>query len=52
MDPVGVVRSRKGWQVAHVCRTCGATRLNRAAVDTDQADDLDLLICLMTVTLE
>lgn len=51
MDAVAVSRSRKGWQLLHRCRRCGLTKSNRAAVETDQPDDLELLIGLMTTTL-
>ena len=47
MDAVGIVRTKKGWQLVFRCRTCGATRRNRVADDTEQPDDLDRVIDLM-----
>jgi hypothetical protein len=47
MDAVGVVRTKKGWQLIHRCRTCNAERRNRVASDTDQGDDIDALSALM-----
>lgn len=47
MDAVGVRRSKKGWQIIHRCGSCGAEKANRAALDTDQPDDLDALLRLM-----
>jgi hypothetical protein len=47
MDAVDVVRTKKGWQLIHRCRACGIEHRNRAAVDTDQPDDIDRLIELM-----
>jgi hypothetical protein len=48
MDAIGVVRTKKGWQLVHRCRACGVERRNRAALDSLQPDDLDALIVLMT----
>lgn len=47
MDAVAVVRSKKGWQIVHHCRRCGAKRTNRVAEGTDQPDDVDWLVRLM-----
>ena len=47
MDAVDVIRTKKGWQLIHRCRTCGATQPNRVAADTDQADDIERLIEMM-----
>ena len=44
MDAVGVVRTKKGWQLIHRCRVCAIEKVNRAALDTAQPDDLDVLI--------
>ena len=48
MDAVDVVHSKKGWQIVHRCRRCGTTRSNRVADGTDQPDDVDWLVRLMT----
>jgi DNA-directed RNA polymerase subunit RPC12/RpoP len=41
MAPIALDRStKKGFQIVHVCVTCGVVRRNRAAVDTQQPDDL------------
>jgi hypothetical protein len=47
MDAVDVVHSKKGWQIVHQCRWCGAMRSNRIADGTDQPDDVDWLVGLM-----
>ncbi len=47
MDAVDVVRTKKGWQLVHRCRTCGVARLNLTATDTAQRDDIDRVIGLM-----
>jgi hypothetical protein len=47
MDAVGVVRTKKGWQIVHLCRTCGLERVNRVAFETRQPDVLDAVIALM-----
>lgn len=47
MDAVGVVRTRKGWQLIHRCRRCGVERANRAALEASQPDELDAVIALM-----
>lgn len=47
MDAVGVVRTKKGWQLIHRCRSCGIERVNRAALETSQPDELDAVIALM-----
>ena len=49
MDAVDIERSRKGWQIVHRCRRCGAIKRNRVAENTDQSDDVDLMIRLMRV---
>lgn len=48
MDAVALRRPRKGPQIVHRCRRCGAQRLNRVAEDTEQPDELDALIRLMS----
>jgi len=51
MAPVGVrVKPKKGWQLIHECRWCGARRVNRVAVDTDQPDDLDALLAMPLIS--
>lgn len=47
MDAISVVKTKKGWQISHRCRTCGSAALNVAALDTDQPDDIDALCGLM-----
>jgi len=46
MQPVGIRRSRKGFQVVHRCTGCGRQQANRAALDTVQ-DDFESLLALM-----
>lgn len=44
MKPVGVRwHSKKGWQIVHRCDKCGAEKVNRAATDTAQPDDLEII---------
>jgi hypothetical protein len=44
MEPVGVrYRSGKGYQIIHRCLKCGAERVNKAAVDTIQPDNVRVL---------
>ncbi len=47
MDAVDVVRSKKGWQIEHRCRRCGAKKVNRVAEGAEQPDDIDSLARLM-----
>jgi DNA-directed RNA polymerase subunit RPC12/RpoP len=47
MDAIAVIRTKKGWQLVHRCRRCGARRVNRVAFETRQPDDLDAVIALM-----
>jgi hypothetical protein len=49
MRPVGVVRSKKGWQIVHRCLACGAVRRNRVAERTECADAIEPLLLLMGV---
>jgi hypothetical protein len=35
MDAAGIVRTKKGWQIVHRCRTCGEVKRNRTAPDDD-----------------
>jgi len=47
MQPVGVqYNPRKGYQIIHRCLRCGFVKVNKAATDTDQPDNWDLLIKL------
>lgn len=49
MEPVGVrYHSKKGYQIEHRCTICGTVQINKAAVDTVQPDDIEVLIRLMT----
>jgi RNHCP domain len=44
MRPVAVRHhSAKGYQLVHRCERCGATSVNRVAVDTEQPDDWALI---------
>jgi len=44
MAPVGIqYRAGKGYQIIHRCLVCGAERVNKAAVDTIQPDDVRVL---------
>jgi hypothetical protein len=51
MIPMAVKKSGKGLQIVHVCESCGLSRVNRVATDTDQADDEELLGILMALPL-
>lgn len=48
LEPVAVESSgKKGWVIVHRCRSCGAVRRNRAAIDDPLApDDFDAIIAL------
>ncbi len=48
LEPVGAEHApKKGWVIVSRCRTCGAERRNRAALDDPrQPDDLDRIIDL------
>lgn len=48
LEPVAAERTgKKGWVIVHRCRSCGAERRNRAALDDpEQPDDHDALIRL------
>ena len=52
MHAVDVRRTKKGWQIVHRCSRCGVLKANRAALDTDQPDAIDLLARLMHVQAE
>ncbi len=47
MEPVGIVRKHQHLQVVHCCTACGKIQPNRIARDTEQPDDLDLILELM-----
>jgi hypothetical protein len=48
MAPVGLqYRAGKGYQVVHRCLSCGAERVNKAAADTIQPDDIEALARIM-----
>ena len=49
MEPVGLRRSKKGFQVIHRCLRCRVERLNRIAENTEQPDDIEALVQLMRV---
>lgn len=41
MSPIGIkYSSKKGYQIIHQCKKCGKTGKNKAAVDTEQEDQL------------
>ncbi|MEM9624515.1 MAG: RNHCP domain-containing protein [Pseudomonadota bacterium] len=46
MQPVAVVRNRKGWQIVHQCTKCGHKQPNKVAQMTLQ-DDMDALVRFM-----
>jgi hypothetical protein len=48
MDAIALQGSKKGWQIVHRCRRCGIEKVNRVAEDTDQPDDIEALIRLMS----
>jgi hypothetical protein len=51
MEPVGATyHTKKGYQIRHRCLTCGAEQLNKAALETVQPDDFDLLIRLVSTS--
>ncbi len=44
MKPVRIVRhSKKGWQIVHRCKKCGAEKVNRAA-----PDDMEAIVQMLT----
>jgi Zn finger protein HypA/HybF involved in hydrogenase expression len=43
MRPIGLRRTRKGWQLVHRCERCGAVRVNIVAERTVQPDDFERL---------
>ena len=44
MAPVGLrYKPGKGYQIIHRCLKCGAERVNKAATDTTQPDDIEAL---------
>lgn len=47
MDPMGLRNGKKGYQIIFQCRRCGVSKVNRVAQQTQQPDDLDLLLKLM-----
>ena len=51
MEPIGVhYHSKKGYQIIHRCLRCGVEQLNRAALDTVQPDNLDIIIKLQQLS--
>lgn len=46
MEPVRLLRTRKGFQILHCCTRCGKRQPNIAALDTEQ-DDMDALLIMM-----
>lgn len=48
MKPVAVVRKHGVLQVIHRCTACGKTQPNRIARDTDQPDDFDLVLEMLS----
>lgn len=50
MKPVGIdYSSKKGYQIIHRCSKCGKVGKNKAAVDTQQPDQLIDLMELLTL---
>lgn len=48
MKPVDVrYHTKKGYQITHQCERCGTKQVNKAAMNTLQADDLEKIIKLM-----
>jgi hypothetical protein len=47
MKPAGLIyKSGKGYQVIHRCVKCGVERRNIIAANTEQTDDVDVIIAL------
>lgn len=47
LEPVGVEPGKKGWVIVHRCRSCGAMRRNRAALDDPGvSDDYDVILAI------
>ena len=44
MEPIELLRNKKGWQVVHRCVRSGGVRVNKVAAATDQPDDIDAII--------
>ena len=48
MKPVAIELSpKKGQQIVHRCLKCGAEKLNKVAEDTEQNDNVELILDLM-----
>jgi hypothetical protein len=48
MAPAGIrYKAGKGYQIIHRCMTCGVERVNKAATDTIQPDDIEALERIM-----
>ena len=48
MEPIKVIlHLKKGMQIIHRCKKCGHESINKAAIDTDNPDNYDLLLNLM-----
>lgn len=47
MKPVQLTyKSKKGWQIIHVCLKCGVRKVCRIATDTTQPDNLEMVVLL------
>jgi len=47
MKPIHLTyKSKKGWQIVHVCLKCGTKKACRVAVDTTQPDSYKMLALL------
>ena len=47
MKPIQLTyKSKKGWQIMHVCLECGVKKVCRIAVDTEQPDSYKKLASL------
>jgi hypothetical protein len=47
MKPLALVRKRKGFQILHICVSCGKLQPNKLATDTVQPDDLQPILKLI-----
>ncbi len=48
MEPIAVeLNSKKGQQIVHRCLKCGVKKLNKVAEDTEQSDNMRLILDLM-----
>lgn len=44
MKPIGLTYSgKKGWQIMHLCLSCGAKKVCKVATDTDEPDSYEMI---------